>query len=63
VSRHRFSLLGAALVRVFGPALFRAPYLATIEAAALLWIAAFAVYVTVYAPILTPERAASLAGR
>lgn len=50
-------LLGAALVRVFGPALLPASYLATVETAALLWIAAFAIYVAVYAPILTRERA------
>jgi len=49
-------LLGAALVRVFGPALAPASYLATIEAAALLWIAAWAIYVVAYAPILTRER-------
>jgi uncharacterized protein involved in response to NO len=50
-------LLVSALVRVFGPALVPASYLGTIEAAALLWIAAFAVYVVVYAPILTTKRA------
>lgn len=50
-------LLAAGLVRVFGPALVPASYLATVEAAALLWIAAFAVYVVVYAPILVTERA------
>ena len=50
-------LLGAALVRVFGPALLPASYLAGVESAALLWIAAFAIHVVVYAPILTRERA------
>lgn len=50
-------LLLAAVVRVFGPALLPAAYLATVEAAALLWIAAFAIYVIGYAPILTQERA------
>ena len=50
-------LLAAALVRVLGPALLPASYLATVEAAALLWIVAFAIYVVVYAPILTRERA------
>jgi uncharacterized protein involved in response to NO len=50
-------LIGAALVRVFGPALAPASYLATIEAAALLWIAAWAIYVVVYTPVLTQERA------
>jgi uncharacterized protein involved in response to NO len=55
-------LLAAALVRVFGPALMPASYLATVEAAALLWIAAFALYAWVYAPILTRERADGKAG-
>jgi uncharacterized protein involved in response to NO len=50
-------LICAALVRVFGPALVPARYLATIGAAALLWIAAFSTFVAVYAPILTRERA------
>jgi uncharacterized protein involved in response to NO len=50
-------LLGAALVRVFGPAFLPASYLWTVGVAALLWIAAFAVYVVVYTPILTRERA------
>ena len=50
-------LLAAALARVFGPALFQSSYVATVEAAALLWLAAFATYVVVYAPILTRERA------
>jgi len=50
-------LLCAALARVFGPALLPASYLASVEGAALLWIAAFAIYVAVYAPILTRERA------
>ncbi|MBV6422617.1 MAG: hypothetical protein NAOJABEB_00400 [Steroidobacteraceae bacterium] len=49
-------LLLAAAVRVFGPTLMPTDYLATIEAAALLWIAAFAIYVFVYAPILTRSR-------
>lgn len=48
-------LLLAALVRVFGPAVMP-DYLVTIEAAALLWIAAFGIYVVVYAPILTRPR-------
>lgn len=50
-------LVAAALVRVFGPSLLPSSYLATLEGAALLWIAAFAIYVTVYAPILTLGRA------
>ena len=45
-----------------GPALLPASYLATVEAAALLWIAAFAIYAWVYAPILTRERADGKAG-
>lgn len=50
-------LLAATLVRVFGAVLVPSPYLATVEGAALLWIGAFAIYVAVYAPILTRERA------
>jgi uncharacterized protein involved in response to NO len=49
-------LLLAALVRVFGPALLPAGYLATIETAAILWIAAFTIYLVVYTPILTMAR-------
>jgi uncharacterized protein involved in response to NO len=48
-------LVLAALVRVFAPAVM-SDYLATIEAAALLWIVAFGIYVVVYAPILTRPR-------
>lgn len=50
-------LMAAALVRVFGPGLLPGRYLGTVEAAALLWIAAFSIYVVVYAPILLLERA------
>jgi uncharacterized protein involved in response to NO len=50
-------LLGAALARVFGPAVAPASYRTTIAVAAALWIAAWAIYVVVYAPILTRERA------
>jgi uncharacterized protein involved in response to NO len=50
-------LLSAAAIRVFAPALAAGSYLATLEAAALAWIAAFAIFVAVYAPILTRERA------
>ena len=50
-------LLASALARVFGPTLFPSSYVATVEAAALLWLAAFAIYVVAYAPILTRERA------
>ena len=49
-------LLLAALVRVLGPALLPASYLATIETAAILWIAAFTIYLVIYAPILTMAR-------
>lgn len=49
-------LLLAALVRVFGPTLLPSAYIATIETAALLWIVAFAIYLVVYAPILTLAR-------
>lgn len=50
-------LVLAGVVRVFGPALVPAAYLATIEAAAILWIAAFAMYTAIYAPILLRQRA------
>jgi len=50
-------LLLAALLRTFGPFLLPLSYLATVESAALAWIAAFAIFVVVYAPILTRERA------
>jgi uncharacterized protein involved in response to NO len=50
-------LLSAAVVRIFAPALWPVRYLATLEAAALLWIAAFAIFVVVYTPILMRERA------
>ena len=49
-------LLLAALVRVFGPALLPASYIATIETAAILWIVAFTIYLVIYAPILTLAR-------
>lgn len=48
-------LILAALVRVIAPAVM-SNYLATIEAAALLWIVAFGIYVVVYAPILMKPR-------
>ena len=47
----------AAIVRVFGPAVLPIAYLATVESAAVLWIAGFAIYVIVYGPILTRQRA------
>ena len=49
-------LLLAAVVRVFGPALLPASYIATIETAAILWIVAFTIYLVIYAPILTLAR-------
>jgi uncharacterized protein involved in response to NO len=48
--------LGVA-VRVFAPAIWPWDYLAVILASGLLWTAAFAVYVIVYAPILLLPRA------
>jgi uncharacterized protein involved in response to NO len=50
-------LLLAALLRVFGPSLLPISYLGTVEAAALAWIAGFAIFVAVYTPVLTRERA------
>jgi uncharacterized protein involved in response to NO len=49
-------LAAAGVVRVFGPAT-GVDYRLVIEAAALLWAAAFAGFVLVYAPILTGPRA------
>jgi uncharacterized protein involved in response to NO len=50
-------LVLAGLLRVFGPSVLPLTYLGTVEAAALAWMAAFAIFVVVYAPILTRERA------
>jgi uncharacterized protein involved in response to NO len=50
-------LLLAALLRVFGPSLLPVSYLGSVEAAALAWIAAFAIFSVVYAPVLMLERA------
>jgi uncharacterized protein involved in response to NO len=50
-------LLAAGLLRVFGPSLLPMSYLGTVEAAALAWIAGYAIFVVIYAPILTLERA------
>jgi uncharacterized protein involved in response to NO len=47
----------AALVRVFAPALFPLAYDQIIYSAGGLWIAAFAIFVTIYAPILAGPRA------
>jgi uncharacterized protein involved in response to NO len=46
-----------AFVRVFGPALLPAYALPSIAAAGLLWMAAFALFLIVYGPILTGPRA------
>ncbi|MBC6945771.1 NnrS family protein [Gammaproteobacteria bacterium PRO2] len=45
----------AAVLRSFGPAL-PGPYMAMIDSAALLWVAAFAIFLVVYTPILTRPR-------
>lgn len=46
----------AALVRVFGPLASDAAYEPAVLAAAVLWLAAFGLFVWVYAPILTQPR-------
>ena len=46
----------AAVLRSFGP-LLPGPYMAMIDTAALLWVAAFSLFLAVYAPILTGPRA------
>ncbi|MCC7329376.1 MAG: NnrS family protein [Gammaproteobacteria bacterium] len=46
----------AAVLRSFGP-LLPGPYMAMIDTAALLWVAAFSLFLWVYAPILTGPRA------
>jgi uncharacterized protein involved in response to NO len=50
-------LAAAALVRVFGHAVSGEPYPAVILLAAILWTAAFALYLAVYTPILFGPRA------
>ncbi len=47
----------SALVRVFAPALFPLRYEAIITTSALLWLAAFALFLQVFAPILCRPRA------
>jgi uncharacterized protein involved in response to NO len=54
-------LTAAAIVRVFGPAT-GADYRAVLALAAMLWTAAFAAYLLVYAPILASPRADGRAG-
>lgn len=49
-------LLGAVLVRVFGLAALRVDYPLVIAGAALLWTAAFLLFLVVYAPILLSPR-------
>jgi uncharacterized protein involved in response to NO len=46
----------AAAIRVFGPLLLPSSYPSAILLSALLWSAAFAVFVVVYLPILTRPR-------
>jgi uncharacterized protein involved in response to NO len=46
----------AAVVRVFGPVVAPASVQASWTMAGALWIGAFAIYVTVYAPILSSPR-------
>jgi uncharacterized protein involved in response to NO len=46
----------AALVRVFGPLVLPASYLASVQLSALLWAAAFALYAASYWPVLTRSR-------
>jgi len=52
----------AALVRVFGPLVDVAAYRASVFAAGILWTAAFALFLVVYAPVLTGARADGKAG-
>ncbi|MCC6608623.1 MAG: NnrS family protein [Burkholderiales bacterium] len=49
-------VLTAALVRVFGPLVLPAAYLATVELSAVLWSAGYALYAIRYWPILTRSR-------
>jgi uncharacterized protein involved in response to NO len=55
-------LTAAAIVRVLGLALPDAPYAAVLTLAALLWTAAFALFLWVYAPMLLTPRADGKAG-
>lgn len=50
-------LFAAALLRVLGPSLLPVSYTAIVTAAGLAWLAAFAIFVAVYAPILLLPRA------
>jgi uncharacterized protein involved in response to NO len=49
-------LTAAAAVRVFGPVLAFLPYTGIVLLAAALWTAAFALFLSVYAPILVSPR-------
>lgn len=52
-----YVLLGcAALVRVFGPSLAPGGYVPVVAASAVLWTAAFGLFLLVYAPILLSEK-------
>jgi uncharacterized protein involved in response to NO len=55
-------LAAATLVRVFGLAVFGQPYPAVILLAAILWTAAFGLYLLVYTPILVGPRIDGKAG-
>ncbi|MEO8799528.1 MAG: NnrS family protein [Polyangiaceae bacterium] len=46
----------AAVARVFGPMIFPASYLRALETTGVLWSAAFAIFVVVYAPIVVRGR-------
>jgi len=62
ITRAYVLLLDGVTVRVFGPALLPASYVATVVVAGMLWLAAFALFVMVYAPILLAPRADGRAG-
>jgi uncharacterized protein involved in response to NO len=49
-------VLGAAIVRVFGPFIVPAHYVATVVAAGALWSSAYALYAVRYWPVLTRPR-------
>ena len=55
-------LILAAIVRVFGPALFPAAYRTSILLAMLLWVGAFLLFAIVYTPILVRPRAVGTPG-
>jgi uncharacterized protein involved in response to NO len=55
-------MLGAVLVRVFGLAALRVSYPLVIAGAAILWTAAFLLFLVVYAPILCSPRIDGKAG-